>query len=113
MDNSHDRLNDKPVPFDKKPVRIFGMRWNGTKDSAERIMHWANNPENISIEYTPHEDEYDNGTQGCPMTPATLTIITLEGRMNVTAGDIIIKGIKGEFYPCKPDIFWDSYDVVL
>lgn len=112
MDNSHDRLNDKPVPFDKKPVRIFGMRWTGTKESAERIMHWVTNGQGVA-EYTPHMDAYDDGTQGCPMSPATLTIVTLEGRMNVTAGDIVIKGIEGEFYPCKPTIFWNSYDVVL
>ena len=36
-------------------------------------------------------------------------IATLEGSMRVSDGDYIIKGIKGEFYPCKPDIFKDSY----
>ena len=41
-----------------------------------------------------------------------LVIPTLEGDMKVTKGDYIIKGIKGEFYPCKPDIFNDSYDEV-
>ena len=34
---------------------------------------------------------------------------TLEGTMYANPGDFIIKGIKGEFYPCKPDIFWDTY----
>lgn len=39
-------------------------------------------------------------------------IKTLEGTMKAELGDWIIKGIKGEFYPCKPDIFEATYDVV-
>jgi len=41
-----------------------------------------------------------------------LVIPTLEGRMIAEPGDWIIKGIKGEFYPCKPDIFEATYEVV-
>ena len=37
-------------------------------------------------------------------------IETLEGEMEVSKGDIVIKGIKGEFYPCKPDIFLATYE---
>lgn len=37
-------------------------------------------------------------------------IETLEGRMEVSPGDWIIKGVAGEFYPCKPDIFAQSYE---
>lgn len=40
-----------------------------------------------------------------------LTIKTLEGNMNAEIGDWIIKGIKGEFYPCKPEIFEMTYEV--
>ena len=40
------------------------------------------------------------------------TIKTLEGDMIAEVGDWIIKGIKGEFYPCKPDIFKESYEEV-
>lgn len=39
-----------------------------------------------------------------------LSIQTLEGVMNANVGDYIIRGIKGEFYPCKPDIFEMTYD---
>jgi hypothetical protein len=39
-------------------------------------------------------------------------ISTLEGPMFAEPGDFIIKGIKGEFYPCKPDIFWATYELV-
>ena len=40
------------------------------------------------------------------------TIHTLEGDMNTSPGDWIIKGLRGEFYPCKPDIFEKSYNII-
>jgi len=40
-----------------------------------------------------------------------LKIETLEGLMTATYGDIIINGVNGELYPCKPDIFYKTYDV--
>lgn len=42
----------------------------------------------------------------------TIIISTLEGPMNASVGDYIIKGVKGEFYPCKPDIFEQTYEEV-
>jgi len=42
----------------------------------------------------------------------TVSILTLEGKMVITDGDYIIQGVKGEIYPCKPDIFEASYDEV-
>lgn len=42
----------------------------------------------------------------------TLIITTLEGDMTASPGDWIIRGVKGEFYPCKPDIFAATYDAV-
>ena len=41
-----------------------------------------------------------------------LVIKTLEGEMKASIGDYIIKGVKGEFYPCKPDIFEMTYEAV-
>ena len=43
--------------------------------------------------------------------PNVLAVNTLEGRMIISKDDYIIKGVKGEIYPCKPDIFEMSYDV--
>jgi hypothetical protein len=40
----------------------------------------------------------------------SMAIVTLEGEMEVADGDWIIKGVKGEFYPCKPDIFEATYE---
>ena len=42
----------------------------------------------------------------------SICIPTLEGVMMASVGDYIIKGVKGEFYPCKPDIFEATYDAV-
>lgn len=71
---------------------------------------------------------YDQGQEsfdaikalGCPMDqtenvesdPWSFKIKTLEGDMKVQLGDYVIKGIKGEFYPCKPDIFEATYEKV-
>lgn len=41
-----------------------------------------------------------------------LYIYTLEGKMEAKNGDFIIKGVNGEFYPCKPDIFYATYDAL-
>ena len=41
-----------------------------------------------------------------------LDIPTLEGVMKASPGDYIIRGVQGEFYPCKPNIFEDTYEVV-
>lgn len=47
-----------------------------------------------------------------PLDADYMEIVTLEGVMRANKGDYIIKGIKGEFYPCKPDIFEASYEKV-
>lgn len=53
--------------------------------------------------------------QGCDIElklgeESGLYIETLEGKMKASIGDYIIKGVKGEFYPCKPDIFEATYE---
>jgi hypothetical protein len=45
-------------------------------------------------------------------SPTKGRVLTLEGDMEVTSGDWIIKGVKGEHYPCKPDIFEATYEAV-
>jgi hypothetical protein len=42
-----------------------------------------------------------------------IIIPTLEGNMEASPGDYIIKGVQGEFYPCKPDIFEATYEAVV
>lgn len=45
-------------------------------------------------------------------SPSELFIKTLEGDHHVSVGDYVIKGVHGEFYPCKPDIFKETYEVL-
>lgn len=45
-------------------------------------------------------------------SPFGLVIRTLEGEMRADPGDWIIRGVQGEFYPCKPDIFAETYEAV-
>ena len=52
----------------------------------------------------------DHGVQ-CDLWPDHLDISTLEGTMRADLGDWVIKGVKGEFYPCKPDIFAATYEL--
>jgi len=53
------------------------------------------------------------GDAGCRShSTGSITISTLEGAMNASKGDFIIKGVNGEFYPCKPDIFHKTYEAV-
>ena len=78
--------------FRKKPVVIEAIEFDGTNESAAEIYKMS--MRNIS---------YLDGK---------LTIRTLEGDMTANVGDWIIKGVKGEVYPCKPDIFEATYDPV-
>ena len=61
-------------------------------------------------------DPLDNETPGCgwSIDPATgfVLIATLEGVMQAKPSDWIIRGVQGEFYPCKPDIFAATYEAV-
>jgi len=58
--------------------------------------------------------EIDTWSQGVVRVwGAVLVISTLEGEMRARVGDWIIKGVAGEFYPCKPDIFDQTYEPAL
>lgn len=84
--------------YRKKPVVIEAVLYTG-KNSAE-IADFMKTP--IRTKYTPEE--------GNPS--GKITIETLEGDMTASIGDFIIKGIQGELYPCKPDIFEKTYEEV-
>lgn len=90
---------EKMKKYKKKPVIIEAVQWDGDQETIRQILRDGH--------YTP---------MVCPFRfsedRTILKIITLEGLMTVNKGDYIIKGIKGEFYPCKPDIFKASYEEV-
>jgi len=83
--------------YRKKPVEIEAMRL--TRNFAQQAVDFIGE-ENLA-EYGIGEFDED----ACYMS-----IKTLEGVMTASEGDWIIKGVKGEFYPCKPDIFAMTYD---
>jgi hypothetical protein len=76
--------------YRKKPVVVDAVEWNG-KNTTELAKFMG-----ALVELTPD----GNG----------LKIKTLEGTMTAAPGDWIIKGVQGEFYPCKPDIFEETYE---
>lgn len=78
--------------FRKKPVEIEAIQFNGFNFGV--ITDWMSGITGV------HPSCYKE----------TMVIETLEGDMVANVGDFIIKGVKGEFYPCKPDIFYATYD---
>ncbi|HWF62927.1 MAG TPA: hypothetical protein VN666_21825 [Nitrospira sp.] len=78
------------MKFRKKPVVIEAVQFTGRNDAE--VMAFCP----IAV------DPEDRGP--------SLIIPTLEGNHKALPGDWIIKGVKGEFYPCKPDIFAATYD---
>ncbi|CPT77012.1 Uncharacterised protein [Mycobacteroides abscessus] len=95
-----------PQRFRKKPVEIEAMRWDGTAEGATAAIDWILSLGGTARYYAP--GEWDQGeTDG-----AYLVIDTLEGRMLASPDDWIIRGVAGEFYPCKPDIFEQTYERV-
>ena len=80
--------------YRKKPVVIDA--WQLTKENVEvGIPDWIN-LDTVHI--------FDGGV-------LFTEIVTLEGVMQASEGDYIIKGVQGEFYACKPDIFEQTYEV--
>lgn len=88
--------------YRKRPVVIEAFCWTGGPDQAEDPV-WA-------VEAIQKCELRFYGAGGT--TPPFAIIHTLEGDMKVSAGDYIIKGVKGELYPCKPEIFEATYEKV-
>lgn len=85
--------------YTKKPVTIEAMLLDG---NAEQVLDW------ILINGQPSGD---SGVKWQLDDNGPIFIRTLEGEMRADQGDYIIRGIQGEFYPCKPEIFLASYDL--
>jgi len=80
--------------FKKKPVEVEAYQW---VDNLNEIL-----------EFVGGDAFYTETLSG----DGNICIPTLEGRMYANKGDWIIRGIKGEFYPCKPDIFEATYEQI-
>ncbi|WP_164683492.1 hypothetical protein [Streptococcus hyointestinalis] len=78
------------MKYKKKPVEIEAIRFTGS--NYEEIR------------------EFIGKNTLC--SDLSIVIPTLEGDMVAQKGDYIIKGVQGEFYPCKPDIFEETYEII-
>jgi hypothetical protein len=96
------------MKYTKKPVEIEAIQL--TKENLFGVVEFidGNKPVISSSMAGQRWDEYED----LIYTQGFLIIETLEGDMKVSIGDFIIKGVKGVFYPCKPDIFELTYDKV-
>lgn len=80
----------------KKPVVVEALQWTG--DNYYDMLDFC--PSLI------RDFDVPNATH------PELYVYTLEGEMHLSVGDYLIKGVRGEYYPCKPDIFWETYDSI-
>jgi hypothetical protein len=83
------------MKYRKKPVVIDAVQWTGDNWPEIAAFHRG---DAFNVTRTPDGNE--------------LNIATLEGVMVARPGDWVIRGVKGELYPCKPDIFEQTYEAV-
>lgn len=83
--------------YRKKPVEIEAVQLEDDLGQQLSVVSWI---------------RANGGEVFVPFADPHLDIFTLEGRMRADIGDWIIRGVKGEFYPCKPDIFAQTYEAV-
>ena len=83
--------------YRKKPVEVEAVKFEDTTESISAIAEIAHD-NLIRVDYR--------------QKPVVMYIPTLEGVMTAQVGDYIIRGIEGELYPCKPDIFEKTYERV-
>jgi len=100
--------------YRKKPVEIEAMQMplNSTPAEAIAVYQWIES--HIGSVPAPGYEEGVSDHEGVTIDPADglMVIRTLEGDMKVSLGDWVIRGVQGEFYPCKPDIFEATYEAV-
>lgn len=82
--------------YTKKPVKIEAVLFDGSTESLIALNSAKFGLEPLKVVCDGKEDK--------------IIIPTLEGDMKASVGDYIIKGVNGEFYPCKPDVFAKTYE---
>ncbi len=95
--NKGTKMNDKTesLRFTKKPVTIEAIQWTGK--NLREVITFTDGPPDTWEAYADL------------VARDGLKIYTLEGKLLANVGDWIIRGVKGEYYPCKPDIFEATY----
>jgi len=99
--------------FKKKPVEIDAIQYTAPiySNIIDFIESFGDNSREILVKVYDNINEHrDISNMG---GTSHLAIRTLEGNMKISNGDWIIRGIKGEYYPCKHDIFIATYDAVI
>ena len=98
------------MKYRKKPVVIEAMQLTGGPAQWNDVYRWIEH--NTQGSFDPLAAEVP--ASGVSIDPATgfVLIATLEGVMQAKPEDWIIRGVQGEFYPCKPDIFAATYEAV-
>jgi len=91
--------------YRKKPVEIEAVRWDGSAEACRPIIQWMVEGGQTA---TYHEHLMDGDLIAHP--DPFLRIPTLEGTMIASVGDWIIRGVAGEYYPCKAEIFDATYE---
>ena len=98
------------MKFKKKPIEIEAVQWNGDNKSAREVSEFMG-AKNMELETDEYEVRLENGT--CRI--GNLYIKTSEGLMLANFGDWIIKESfdkERKFYPCKKDVFEQTYELV-
>lgn len=86
--------------YKTKPCEIEAIQWTGS--NLKEVLEFANK-KILYDKVIAYNDE---------LLGYEISIETLEGIMLASKGDYIIKGLRGEFYPCKPDVFEKKYEVI-
>jgi hypothetical protein len=80
------------MKYRKKPIVVEAIRWTGKNQTEiDKLC-------GLNVVWSENKKMF--------------LVLTLEGTMLASAGDYIIKGVNGEFYPCKPDVFAKTYEAV-
>lgn len=84
--------------YRKKPVIVDALQWDGSRDFTP-VKAWV--------------ESFGDVWEHHFFTDATFRVLTLEGdSYELQKNDYIIRGVQGEYYPCKPDIFAETYESV-
>lgn len=121
-----------PARYTKRPVTIDAYQFTGGAIQAAQVIDWVLEHGGTARYHEPEPPRLHSDYCGCdgrgivpgnptsilcpetepkgPGVPEHIAIDTLEGTMRATEGDWVIRGVKGEHYPCKPDVFADTYE---
>lgn len=97
----------EPKKYRKLPVTIEAMQWDGTAEGATPIIDWVLSNGGAASLWCSDPVRCSETDGDCPHT---IRIRTLEGDMHADLKWWVIRGMEGEFYPCKPSVFAATYE---